>query len=183
MVIPQGVNQVRRVLPDILEASERPLSDFLRPRIAQLYEQLREYDARIQGYDRQLDAVCEQEAACQRLLAVEGIGPVVATALVGAFGDGKPFSSARQLSAALGTGTGAIRNGREGSIAGPQQTGRSVPTHTLGPWRPRGGECGPPVRQNGCAQSRGTADRPGTGLQPRRGGLGQQECADCMGLA
>lgn len=102
MVIPRGVDQVRRALPDILEAGESPLSDFLRPLIAQLYEQLREYDARIQGYEQQLDAVCAQEEACQRLLAVEGIGPLVATALVGAFGDGKQFASARQLAAALG---------------------------------------------------------------------------------
>ncbi|MCB2261644.1 MAG: IS110 family transposase, partial [Candidatus Thiosymbion ectosymbiont of Robbea hypermnestra] len=79
MVIPRGVDQVRRALPDMLEAGESPLSDFLRPLIAQLYEQLREYDARIQGYERQLDAVCAQEAACQRLLAVAGIGPLVAT--------------------------------------------------------------------------------------------------------
>ena len=41
-------------------------------------------------------------AVCKRLGAVPGIGPITATALVAALGDGKAFVTARQVPAWLG---------------------------------------------------------------------------------
>ena len=102
IVVAKGVGQVRRTLPEILENAENRLSEFFRPLLAQLEEQLRAIDERIKGYDRQITALFRQQAACQRLAAVEGIGPLSATALVGTFGDASQFAHARQFAAALG---------------------------------------------------------------------------------
>jgi len=46
--------------------------------------------------------LCKESEICQRLLKVEGVGPLTASALVAAVGDGKVFQKARQLSAFLG---------------------------------------------------------------------------------
>jgi transposase len=102
IVVAKGVGQVRRTLPEILENAENRLSEFFRPLLAQLEEQLRALDERIKGYDRQITALFRQQAACQRLAAVEGIGPLSATALVGTFADASQFANARQFAAALG---------------------------------------------------------------------------------
>lgn len=102
VVVAKGVSQMRRAMPEILEADENDLSAFLRPLLAQLYEQLRELDARIQGYEAQLQAVFKQQEVCQRLTAIEGIGPMTATAVIGTFGDGRQFANGRQFAAALG---------------------------------------------------------------------------------
>ncbi|WP_133511087.1 IS110 family transposase [Candidatus Thiosymbion oneisti] len=102
LVVPKGVGPRRRALPEMLEDSENQLSALLRPLLAQVSEQLLVLDARIQGYDAQLNAVFEQPEACQRIAAIEGIGPLTATALVGTFGDGHQFPDERQFAVALG---------------------------------------------------------------------------------
>lgn len=102
LVVPKGVGQLRRAMPEILEAGENQLSALMRPLLAQLYEQLLQFDERIRGYEAQLNAVFAQQEACQRLAAIEGIGPLTATAVVGTFGDGRQFPNGRQFAAALG---------------------------------------------------------------------------------
>lgn len=69
---------------------------------AQLHEELLKLDERIQDLDRQLEAIHRASPQCQRIAAVEGIGPVAATAIVAAICDGKSFRNGRQLSAWLG---------------------------------------------------------------------------------
>jgi transposase len=102
IVIAKGVGQMRRRLPELLETPENGLSDFFRPLLAQLYEQLRHLDELIKGYDGQIRRLFESQEPCQRLAAIKGIGPQGATAIVATFGDGRQFGHARQFSAALG---------------------------------------------------------------------------------
>ena len=52
--------------------------------------------------DRRLVAAARDGAACERLAAVPGIGPVIATTLVAAVGDAKAFTSGRHLAAWIG---------------------------------------------------------------------------------
>ena len=102
IVVAKSVGQLRRALPEILEDAENRLSELFRGLLAQLYEQLCEFDERIRGYDRQITALFQSQEACRRIEAVEGIGPLSATALVATFGDGRQFATARQFAAALG---------------------------------------------------------------------------------
>jgi len=92
VVVPTGVGQMRQAVPELLEAGENRLSALMRSLLAQLYEHLQEPDTRIRGY----------KAACQRLVAIEGIGPLTATAVLDTFGDGRQFPNGRQFAAALG---------------------------------------------------------------------------------
>lgn len=102
IVVAKSVGQMRRCLPEILETPDNGLSDYFRPLLATLHEQLRHLDELIKHYDEQIRELFKRHEPCQRLGAIEGIGPQGATAIVATFGDGRQFTHARQLSAALG---------------------------------------------------------------------------------
>jgi len=65
-------------------------------------ERLRMAEERIKRYDLELARRCVQDERCWRLTAVEGVGPLAATALVGAVGNAQYFRDGRELSAWLG---------------------------------------------------------------------------------
>ena len=68
----------------------------------ELYEELVAVDERVARADALVQRVFTQSAPCQKLAQVEGLGPVVATALVAAIGNAKEFVNGRHLAAWLG---------------------------------------------------------------------------------
>jgi transposase len=102
IVLPQHVGEVRRGLPGILEDASNELTAFSRRLFASLYEELLDLEEKIDGVEEQLQTVYKASEPCQRIAAVEGIGPVTATALVAAMSDGKAFKNGRQFAAWLG---------------------------------------------------------------------------------
>jgi transposase len=98
----QGAGAVRRQLPDILEDGENALPPLARDLFANLYQQLCQLDAQLKDYDRQIQHWANTDPTCQRLLQMEGIGPVTATALVASVGDATVFKNGRQFAAWLG---------------------------------------------------------------------------------
>ena len=59
-------------------------------------------DDRLRQYDQRIARCCQQDERCRRLVKVEGVGPLVATAVVGAIGNARQFTNGRELSAWLG---------------------------------------------------------------------------------
>ncbi len=53
-------------------------------------------------YGQRIERLCQQDERCRRLVKVEGVGPLVATALVAAIGNAQQFKNGRELSAWLG---------------------------------------------------------------------------------
>lgn len=102
IVLPHYVSQLRRGLPLILENAENERTDFSRRLFASLYEELVQLDSKIEALDEQVKAIYRASEPCQRVTAVEGIGPLIATALVAAVSDGKSFKNGRQFAAWLG---------------------------------------------------------------------------------
>ncbi len=102
IVIPKGLGQVRGRLPGILEDAENGLTFRARRFLFDLVERLRELDERIRAYDKEIQELFKEDERSQRIEKVEGVGPVVATAIVAAVGNGTAFQSARQMSAWLG---------------------------------------------------------------------------------
>jgi transposase len=123
IVVAKGVGQVRRALPRILEDAENRLSELFRALLAELYEHLRQLDERIKGYDRRINALFNSQEACRRIEAVEGIGPLGATAVVATFGAARQFNSARQFSAALGLVPGQNSTGGKPRLLGISKRG------------------------------------------------------------
>ena len=59
-------------------------------------------DDRLRQYDQRIARICQQDERCRRLVKVEGVGPLVATAVVAAIGNARQFTNGRELSAWLG---------------------------------------------------------------------------------
>lgn len=96
-----GIAQARRLLAAI-GAGERELPVLARETLGELHDRLRALDTRIRAYDRKIAALARQSEPARRLMAIEGIGPVTATALVASVGEAKAFGSGRQFAAWLG---------------------------------------------------------------------------------
>ena len=101
-VIAQGVAAIRLALPEALDNTNNGLTPLFRNLLRTLWEDLQRHDQRIAAYDRQIRQLAEQSNACQRLMTIPGVGPLVSTALVAAVADGKSFNSGREMAAWLG---------------------------------------------------------------------------------
>lgn len=102
IVIAQGIQRLRRELPAVLGADNETLPMLARTVVTELQARLLELDERIVGHDRQIAQVARQNEAAKRLMKVEGVGPITATALVATVGDAKAFHHGRQFAAWLG---------------------------------------------------------------------------------
>ena len=123
LTVPKGRRHLNQALPRILEDAELPLSGSFRVLLAQLQLELEQLAARIE----QMDAVIEQEAreneACQRLTTIPGVGPVTATALIGAIGNGSAFGKGRDLSTWMGIVPGEFTTGGKQKLLGISKRG------------------------------------------------------------
>src|SRR3989441_10908481 len=62
----------------------------------------RRLDERIEGLSGEIEAIARQDAGCERLMSVPGIGPIISSAVVPAIGSGDGFSEGRDFAAWLG---------------------------------------------------------------------------------
>lgn len=102
IVLPQHIAQLRRHLPALLEDDGNELTISTRYLFHSLYEELTELETKITCADQRIERAFRENAECRRIAAVEGIGPVTATAVVAAISDGHAFRNGRQFAAWLG---------------------------------------------------------------------------------
>ncbi|WP_316157571.1 IS110 family transposase [Cupriavidus sp. BIC8F] len=102
IVLPQGIHKLRERLPDVLEDAENGLPGLARVAVCELMEEFHHQDERVAGYERQINRLAAQSEPAKRLMQIEGVGPITATALVASIGDPRLFDSGRQFAAWLG---------------------------------------------------------------------------------
>jgi transposase len=102
LTMPKGRRQVDALLPRILEDAELPLSGSFRVLLAQLKVELDQLTGRIEQMDAVIQQRAREDEACQRLTTIPGVGPVTATALIAAIGNGAAFRKGRDLAAWVG---------------------------------------------------------------------------------
>jgi transposase len=98
--IAQGIQRLRRALPELLTAETLP--ELVREVVTELRERLLEVDRRITAYDQRVAQLAKQTETTRRLMQVEGVGPITATAVVATIGHGQAFHHGRQFAAWLG---------------------------------------------------------------------------------
>jgi transposase len=102
LTVPKGRSHLDEQLPRILEDAELNLSGSFRVLLAQLKLELEQLAVRIEEMDRVIQKTAKQNEACQRLTEIPGVGPVTATALIAAVGNGSTFQKGRNLAAWMG---------------------------------------------------------------------------------
>jgi len=74
----------------------------MRELLGEIGERLKFIEERLRQYDLRIQRLFRQDERCGRLAEVEGVGPLIATALVAAVGNAREFKSRRELAAYLG---------------------------------------------------------------------------------
>ncbi len=102
IAVAQGIQRLRRALPDILGTHQRKLS----PRMVRIIEALatdwRRLDERIGEVSAEIETLARKDHGCERLMTVPGIGPIISTATVATIGTGDMFAKGRDFGAWLG---------------------------------------------------------------------------------
>ena len=102
IAVAQGLHRLRAALPGILATR----TDVLSPRLLHIIEDLvadwRRLDERIDAVSLEIETLANQDAGCERLMTVPGIGPIISSATVAAIGTGDVFSKGRDFGAWLG---------------------------------------------------------------------------------
>src|SRR5438552_16483218 len=112
--------------PGLIEENNPLLSGFGRQLLGALYEELCALEQRIAAMEERIQQIHRSNALCQKIAAVEGVGPVIATAVVAAIADGRAFHNGRQFAAWIGLVEAPFRD---------HQPRRSLPAHALDSWR------------------------------------------------
>ena len=102
IVIAQGIKNIRKRLPEILEDMRNELSDISRGLFNDLLTQLYDADNKVEEYDTRVERVSKQNETCRRLMTIKGVGALTATAMIASIGDAAVFKNGREMAAFLG---------------------------------------------------------------------------------
>lgn len=102
IILERRVEVLRHALPQLLEDAENGLTADFRGLLDGLKQDLVMLDDRIDDLDKKIKALASSHPAAKRLQQIPGIGPMIATALICAIGDGKQFKRGRDMAAWLG---------------------------------------------------------------------------------
>jgi transposase len=116
----QRVEVLHHALPQVLEAAENGLTADFRIRLEELKQDLVMLDERVDGLDKQIKTLANSPPDAKRLQQIPGLGPMIATAMVCAVGDGKQFKRGRDMA---GPDIPAAQQRRQRSLAGDRQAG------------------------------------------------------------
>jgi transposase len=118
IVIPQGFAALHRQVPEALEDGENELPDMYRPTLQRLYVRLCDLREDLGFLDKQIAELVKQYSSCQRLMAMEGVGPISSILLFATLGTGEAFRNGRQFSAYLGLTPKQYSSGGKTNIVG-----------------------------------------------------------------
>ncbi len=98
----KGRRYVDAALPGILANVRSKLSSSLLVLLTELKLELAQLSEKIDRSDTAIAQIARQNEACQRLVAMPGVGPVTATAIIATIGNGAAFRKGRDFAAWLG---------------------------------------------------------------------------------
>jgi transposase len=98
----QGAGVFKLDIARVMADQSNDLTPMMRAVLQELWEEFAILDSRLLAVTRQVEAIASRLDAARRLMTIPGIGPLSATAIVAAVGDGRQFRKARDLAAWLG---------------------------------------------------------------------------------
>ena len=97
--------------------------------LAELKQELEQLAEKIDRADKSVEKIARENESCRRLVAMPGVGPVTATAIIATIGNGAAFRKGRDFAAWLGVVP------EEHSTGGKQTLWKTPPTGIAPLWR------------------------------------------------
>jgi transposase len=98
----KGRRHVDEALPGILACGSSKLSGAVLVLLGELKQELEQLAEKIDRADKSIEEIAGENESCRRLVAMPGVGPVTATAIIAAIGNGAAFRKGRDFAAWLG---------------------------------------------------------------------------------
>jgi len=102
LVFAIGDGALKKGLQEVFSRPEPVVSVQFAEILQALFSQLRLLTEQIEELDRKLEGVARTDERCKRLQKIEGVGPIISTAILGTIGDAREFKNGRSLSAFWG---------------------------------------------------------------------------------
>jgi len=125
IVMTKSKSAFKAQLPDILVDEANTLTTKGRAIFYQLYDEVIDIEKRLKSCDTQVLNETQNNVICQRLQTIPGVGPVTATAIYAAVGDGKDFSNGRHFSAWCGLVPKQHSSGGKDNLLGISKRGNA----------------------------------------------------------
>jgi transposase len=119
----KGPARLRRQMAEILENADEKLSPRMRRLLDFLWQEWKHLQLQIESLSEDLEKIASSDAACVRLQQIPGVGPLVATAVVSAIGNGAAFHKGREFAAWLGLVPGQWSTGGKTKLLGISKRG------------------------------------------------------------
>ena len=97
-----GREWLRNEIAELLIRVEQQHSARMSRLLTRMVEEWKHLDIDIEEVDAEIEAIAQGDEACQCLLTIPGIGPLGATAIVAAIGNGSAFKKGREFATWLG---------------------------------------------------------------------------------
>jgi transposase len=125
IIIPQGITNIAKRVPELIEDASNDLPGSFRLLVQRLMDHLNELDKQVDELEGQIKAWHRESAASCELEKIPGIGPITASALVASIGKAKNFDDGRQLAAWLGLVPKQHSTGGKSKLLGISKRGDS----------------------------------------------------------
>ena len=125
MVFAHRPANLKAAMADILENAEADLTPQMRSLINMLWDEWKLVEEQIKKLDLELERISAADAGCTRIRQIPGIGPVVATAIVAAIGNGAAFHKGRDFAAWLGIVPRQYSTGGKAKLLGISKRGNA----------------------------------------------------------
>lgn len=123
IVVAQGIRHIRKQLAAIIDDTQNELSTLGRQLFNEQLCEFYEMDEKIEAYDKQIETLCSNNEICKRLVKLEGVGAITATAVVASIGDAKIFENGRGMSAFIGLVPKQYSSGGKSKLLGISKRG------------------------------------------------------------
>ena len=123
MAFAQRPAKLKAAMGNILGNAEVDLTPRMRSLIAILWSEWKLVQKQIEDLDLELERISSSDAGCTRIRQIPGIGPVTATAIVAAIGNGAAFRKGRDFAAWLGIVPRQYSTGGKAKLLGISKRG------------------------------------------------------------
>jgi transposase len=102
LVMPKGIWNVRKRVPELVDNASGELPAAFRQLVERMLDHLKDLDRHVGELEAQIKAWHRSSELSQKLEKIPGIGPLGASALVASIADASSFDNGRQVSAWIG---------------------------------------------------------------------------------